>query len=211
MRSIGEVIITNNIEDEVIALKRQYSNTRVFPINEDDFKKGNFLISHAREAINESYISSNDLKVIILAADSFNDAAQNALLKSLEEPPKNIKFIMVTKNKSAILPTILSRMLFINNKARASIKELDLDLKKLNLASVSAFLNSINFGLKKEELREMVASLLFSVKEADMKLNKQELDCFSKAIAEINIGEQGRYVFLKLLLMLLEHRRKNPM
>lgn len=210
MQSIGEIILTNNIEDEVIALKGQYKNTRVFPMNEDDFKKGNFLISHAREAINESYISSNDLKVIILAADSFGIEAQNALLKSLEEPPNNIKFIMVTRNKSAILPTILSRMLFSNKKAKVALRELDLDLKKLNLASVSAFLNSINFGIKKEELREMVASLLFSVKEANMKLSRQELDCFSKAIAEINIGEQGRYVFLKLLLMLLEHKKKNP-
>lgn len=210
LQAIGEIIITNNLEDEVSYLREQYPNVRVFPINEEEFKKGSFQIKHAREAIDESYISSNDLKVIILAADSFNIESQNALLKSLEEPPNNIKFILVTRHKSSILPTILSRMLLVNKKIKIPIRELDLDLKKLNLSHISAFLNNLNFGTSKEELREKVASLLFSVKQAKIKLNKNELDCFSKAIVEINVGEQAKYVFLKLLLMLLEHNKRNP-
>lgn len=210
MEVIGEIIITNNLEDEVSYLREQYPNVRVFPINEDEFKKGSFQIKHAREAIDESYISSNDLKVIILAADSFNVESQNALLKSLEEPPNNIKFILVTRHKSSILPTILSRMLIINKKIKTPIKELDLDLKRLNLSHISAFLNSLSFGISKEELREKVASLLFGIKKAKIRLNRNELDYFSKAIVEINAGEQARYVFLKLLLMILEHNKRNP-
>lgn len=210
MEVIGEIIITNNLEDEVSYLREQYPNVRVFPINEDEFKKGSFQIKHAREAIDESYISSNDLKVIILAADSFNVESQNALLKSLEEPPNNIKFILVTRHKSSILPTILSRMLIINKKIKTPIKELDLDLKRLNLSHISAFLNNLSFGISKEELREKVASLLFGIKKAKIRLNRNELDYFSKAIVEINAGEQARYVFLKLLLMILEHNKRNP-
>ena len=42
-------------------------------------------------------------------AQNMNAAAQNALLKLLEEPPEYAFFILMTENESAILPTILSR------------------------------------------------------------------------------------------------------
>lgn len=52
--------------------------------------------------------------VIILNAEEMRIEAQNALLKTLEEPRKNITFILLTTRKEQILPTILSRcqMLF---------------------------------------------------------------------------------------------------
>ncbi len=47
--------------------------------------------------------------VIIDALDDMNIAAQNALLKMLEEPPQNSLFLLVCHAPSAILPTIRSR------------------------------------------------------------------------------------------------------
>ncbi len=47
--------------------------------------------------------------VIILDAHMMNDQAQNALLKSLEEPPEGIVFILITSEKNKLLPTIISR------------------------------------------------------------------------------------------------------
>ncbi|MDO5547634.1 MAG: DNA polymerase III subunit [Eubacteriales bacterium] len=46
---------------------------------------------------------------LIRHAQNMNIAAQNALLKILEEPPAYAFFILMTENASAILPTILSR------------------------------------------------------------------------------------------------------
>jgi len=49
-------------------------------------------------------------KVAIL--DDFESAnlqAQNALLKTLEEPPKGVIFILISSKKGAVIPTILSR------------------------------------------------------------------------------------------------------
>lgn len=46
---------------------------------------------------------------LIRHAQNMNAAAQNALLKLLEEPPEYAFFILMTENESAILPTILSR------------------------------------------------------------------------------------------------------
>lgn len=46
---------------------------------------------------------------IIEAADRFNPAAGNALLKTLEEPPGNALIILLTANPDSVLPTIRSR------------------------------------------------------------------------------------------------------
>lgn len=46
---------------------------------------------------------------VIDFAHTMNDAAQNALLKVLEEPPKGVTFILLTKSASMLLETIRSR------------------------------------------------------------------------------------------------------
>lgn len=46
---------------------------------------------------------------IIRSADRMQDAASNALLKVLEEPPAGLVFILTTSSTGAILPTIVSR------------------------------------------------------------------------------------------------------
>lgn len=47
--------------------------------------------------------------VIVDAADDLNRAAANALLKALEEPPKNTVFFLITHQPMRLLPTIRSR------------------------------------------------------------------------------------------------------
>jgi DNA polymerase III subunit delta' len=47
--------------------------------------------------------------VIVYDAHLMADEAQNALLKSLEEPPEDLVFFLITSNKERLLPTILSR------------------------------------------------------------------------------------------------------
>ncbi len=47
--------------------------------------------------------------VLIEAADSMNAAAQNALLKTLEEPPGHCCFLMTVRRYRSLLPTVRSR------------------------------------------------------------------------------------------------------
>ncbi len=47
--------------------------------------------------------------VMILEIDTMTVQAQNALLKSLEEPDEGTYFLLSTKNEQAVLPTIMSR------------------------------------------------------------------------------------------------------
>ena len=54
--------------------------------------------------------------VVIDDADTMNRNAQNALLKILEEPPKNTVIILVTHRLGALIPTIRSRTRLFNLK-----------------------------------------------------------------------------------------------
>ena len=74
--------------------------------------KDNFKIDTVRAIRDIAYIAPNqsEYKIFILAeADLMNQAAQNALLKILEEPPSYAIFILLCEKKSAFLETILSR------------------------------------------------------------------------------------------------------
>ena len=50
---------------------------------------------------------------VILFADRMNPSAQNALLKTLEEPPPHSLLVLVTDTPAALLPTIRSRSQYI--------------------------------------------------------------------------------------------------
>jgi DNA polymerase-3 subunit gamma/tau len=48
--------------------------------------------------------------VIIDSAERLNDGARNALLKTLEEPPPQVTFVLLAGSRTAVTPTILSRV-----------------------------------------------------------------------------------------------------
>ena len=58
--------------------------------------------------------NSTNKVALILNAQLMNDASQNALLKSLEEPAKNTYIIMTTNRPKSLLETIYSRCQVIN-------------------------------------------------------------------------------------------------
>ena len=59
---------------------------------------------------------------IIDEAEKMNQQAQNALLKTIEEPPAYAVILLLTANSDVFLPTILSRCITLNVKAVADEK-----------------------------------------------------------------------------------------
>lgn len=53
---------------------------------------------------------------LIPDAEKLNPAAQNAILKTIEEPPSYAVIILLSENKNAFLPTILSRCISLETK-----------------------------------------------------------------------------------------------
>jgi DNA polymerase-3 subunit delta' len=71
--------------------------------------------------------------VIISDAHLMNDAAQNALLKNLEEPPQKVIFILVTSSFSKLRPTIVSRCWRINFDPLSELEIVDILTKYFNI------------------------------------------------------------------------------
>jgi DNA polymerase-3 subunit delta' len=75
-------------------------------------KNKNFLVDDANDInlhILERPIISDKKIFIINNIDEATVQAQNKILKTLEEPPKSVIFLLTAKNKNKILPTIISR------------------------------------------------------------------------------------------------------
>ena len=69
-------------------------------------------IDQVREIINKANLKPYEARskvFIIKGAHSMNEASANAFLKTLEEPPENTVFILISRSKDLLLPTIVSR------------------------------------------------------------------------------------------------------
>ncbi len=77
-------------------------------INPDE--KHKIGIDQIREVLEKNMTKQKeDFYILINDADYMNIAAQNAMLKFLEEPAKHYHIIFIAHSLSALLPTILSR------------------------------------------------------------------------------------------------------
>ena len=79
---------------------------------EPEGKANNIKIEQIRQMQSQIALSpylADKRVVIINDAETMNEAAENSLLKTLEEPTGDVVFILVTANKDLLLPTILSR------------------------------------------------------------------------------------------------------
>ena len=57
-------------------------------------------------------------KIFLISADRFTHQAQNALLKTLEEPSVNVHFFVLLSAPDLLLPTLLSRMQVIHSSSQ---------------------------------------------------------------------------------------------
>lgn len=76
-------------------------------------KRMGFSVETVRAVRREAGILPNngDMRIFLFAdADEMSIQAQNALLKSVEEPPAHACFIFTTESMGTLLPTLLSRM-----------------------------------------------------------------------------------------------------
>ncbi len=86
-------------------------------LEEKGKQKKAITVDQMREIASDIYIKPSIFKkkiYIIKNADKMNQNAQNAILKSLEEPPSYVVFILIVNNTDLLLPTIISRGTTVN-------------------------------------------------------------------------------------------------
>ena len=102
-------------EVQAIALGWPLDSRTQEKIDKKELKPSKFIrVEPAREAIafTQMTASRGGFRVVLVSpADRLNAESANALLKTLEEPPGSVRFILATEAAHALLPTIRSRCL----------------------------------------------------------------------------------------------------
>ena len=82
---------------------------------------GQFAIDDARQLIERAALRAiGERRVFVLCIDSINADAQNALLKTLEEPPGGTLFFFLHPAPDTLLPTIRSRAQMLSLPSRSA-------------------------------------------------------------------------------------------
>ena len=201
----SSIFIVNSIEDSLSKILAVYPihQTRVIKNEEKD----EFQIEQANKTLKEAYIASNETKYLFLCGATFRVEAQNALLKILEEPPKNIVFILLVSSKNSLLPTIYSRLPYKNLKKVVEKDDIELNIKKLDLKDIYTFIKN-NQKTTKDEAINIVETILIKANKENVKLNQKELDIFFKSIKLLELNSKPTTVLTYLLLSILEKESK---
>jgi DNA polymerase-3 subunit delta' len=116
--------------------------------------------------------------VIVDDADALVTAAQNALLKTLEEPPPSSVFILITSRPDVLLPTVRSRCIRLTFTERADV---DLDREAYDVAQrVLMQVASASDGKRLDSARDLLTGTGGGSAE-----DRQQVAAHMKAIASL--------------------------
>jgi DNA polymerase-3 subunit delta' len=175
--------------------------------NSKFFEPEDFLIDDAKAVIKEAYIAESEQKIIITLSKSYNIYAQNSLLKILEEPPRNITFVLCAPSKTIFLPTIRSRLLLKSIEADKTIVNTELDFRKMSINDIYIFLKEHNLS-EKEEIKLLLQAILNEAVGQGIRLTEDELEEFRKLMHLAELNSKGVNLILCALLCIYERRYK---
>ena len=163
------------------------------------------------EDVREQLLETVDLKpfqyekkiYIIEKADTLNIQSQNALLKTLEEPPAHAVFLLLAERAEAFLPTILSRVVVMKIRPLSAETIADYLLQAGHLAEESHILSAYAQGrigqalelVEDEGFREMRQDILGklevlpSMSEGDAYLLAKDLEGYKNDLRFLDIME----------------------
>ncbi len=191
----GHILISADIENEIERLQNELKPLRVVKFFEENFK-----IEHAKLVTQEAYISESQTKYIIIAAVEFTTVAQNSLLKLLEEPPKNIEFIIISPTKSNLLPTVRSRLPILKTERSHERGVLDMNLAKIDYKEIFSFLKE-HARVSKNDAKTLVEEIYYRATVVDrLILSQRQLDNFDKAYRLLDLNARPQSVFAMLLM-----------
>lgn len=137
-------------------------------------KKQAVGVGEIRRMISECYIKPNEASCkVCLITDKMTAEAQNALLKILEEPPQNVRFIITVQMSSSLLPTVLSR---------STVFRLDENGSQANDSQAHSIAEEIALAIPKNvELPLMIATGRLV---GDKQLTQRVLEILSEILSE---------------------------
>jgi DNA polymerase III delta prime subunit len=163
-----------------------------------------------RELIGEAYLPpyEADCKVFLIhEADNLSETCQNALLKTLEEPPKNTYLFLLCENAVSLLPTFVSRCILLRffsnhsqtatNRATELLRKILLERLKYGLSGWHDLLVEIDSLDEKNESELLEEILLWARPQAIFSI---VYDLVVEAKEALNNHIRFRHVLESLLL-----------
>lgn len=185
----------NGNQPDILTLQREKPNT--------------IAVSEIRDQVNDTVdvrpYSSRYKVYIIEDAQKMNAPAQNALLKTLEEPPSYVVFLLLTTNSESFLPTIRSRCVTLRLQAVDDKKIRDYLMRTCRipdyLADICTAFAQGNVGRAKE----LAGSETFHERKEQMLRHVRRLPDAkpheaASWIKEISEWKEDIFVYLELLL-----------
>jgi hypothetical protein len=177
------------------------------------FDVSTFTIDNAREIkilATEAPLGGQH-KLIIISAPFFAVEAQHALLKTLEEPFTHARFVLLTRQSGALLPTLRSRLVrkdyvTTSGVANAYAKEFLSLQSGARLELVARMLkkkDDVELGVLKEEVLGFIDTLEQKLRTA--LLESRETTTLAKALGEVVLVRSYLFDRSPSLKMLLEH------
>lgn len=128
----------------------------------------------------------------LCAAEKLTLPAQNALLKILEEPPANIRLVLIARSHHNLLPTILSRCVKWKNSSEPT--------------TLTAAPENLFRFLKNPELAFYSSGIALS---EELKDREAAIRALTAAVFELNTWQPIPHLILKTLLTALDSLQKN--
>lgn len=147
-------------------------------------KPGSIGVDDIRKGINDTVMvkpySSKYKIYIVQEAEKMTVQAQNALLKTIEEPPEYVVIMLLTNSMEVMLPTIISRCVTLNLKPVSDTQmrkylqqqvnvpdyraEICIAFARGNVGRAKALASSEDF----DKIRKSALSLLKNIKDMDL-------------------------------------------
>jgi len=148
-----------------------------------NYEFDSFLVDDSRAISMKANIKTPEGKkmVFVIFANSINEKAQNALLKTFEEPPQNTYFFVILPRTDSLLPTFISRSVLVHGDKKKSGETLN-DLRKKTVGERLKFAEGLVKDIKDEkvekvEAQKFIRNLINGFKsEIENKPSKEKVD-----------------------------------
>ena len=196
----GFILTSANFDASIEGLSSTLNiQIQIFP---KPYKGQKDLLVEDVEDIMEAAYLTGDERLFILRSDNYSSVVQNRLLKLLEEPPVWVKFCILANSKSAILPTIRSRLPSFSENNKRDLPKIGIELKKITPQSMFEELKRV------EKLdREDAKNYLFAMLDEYIKYrmfeeptrNTAVLELFERSFRLLSLNTSPKIVFATIL------------
>lgn len=149
-----------------------------------------FLMDDVKDLLDKLNVTpaENEFKIFILnSIDEASPMVQNKLLKSIEEPPKFVKFVLTCSSKHKVLPTIVSRceVIHVSNFSLGEMQSLTENLPMEYKQVINEFSEgNLSLFEKLKEDNSFIDNYNFALKMLCELTNSKEMLRFSSVLCE---------------------------